>query len=377
MTELQMSSPVSRYIETTGTLQKMAGEKARQQQMGERHGLAMQTGQARNELLGIEKQAGQQRQQESLMRDIAQGAAYADTPEKWNQVIDHFVGRGMKSAEQYRDQFEMRDLFIKLGHPQTRSAAVQEMQDIAERGGFSPEDIKSQARIKAGLEPRKVGSAIQTISALGTEEGIAKTEATLAAGKEKGKLKEQLEYRPRIQAAIKLSEKEATEKGEVLTDLNRMEASLPGIKEAVGELRELSQIATSTIGGKIFDLAVKESGFGSTKGGTARAKFIAIIDNQVLPLLKETFGAAFTVQEGENLKATMGDPDSPPEEKMAQLEAFIAQKERDIRSKKSQLGEGVVLQHPEYGDITEDDIITTMKNHDLTRDQVMQRLGAQ
>ena len=58
----------------------------------------------------------------------------------------------------------------------------------------------------------------------------------------------------------------------------------------------------------------------------------------MLPLLKPTFGAAFTVEEGNKLEATFGDPDLSPEEKIASLEELIAQKERDLRSKKAQTG---------------------------------------
>jgi len=169
-------------------------------------------------------------------------------------------------------------------------------------------------------------------------EKIAETEGKIAGAKEEGKLKKELQFKPQIQKAVSLAQAEAAERGEVLNDLKRAEAALPGLKNAIGQLRELAPIATSTIGGKIFDQAVKQTGFGSTKGATARKKFIAIIDNQVLPLLKPTFGAAFTVQEGEALRATMGDPDSTPEEKMAQLDAFIDQKMRDIQTKQSQLG---------------------------------------
>jgi len=169
-------------------------------------------------------------------------------------------------------------------------------------------------------------------------EKIAETEGKIAGAKEEGKLKKELQFKPQIQKAVALAQAEAAERGEVLNDLKRAEAALPGLKNAVGQLRELAPIATSTIGGKIFDQAVKQTGFGSTKGATARKKFIAIVNNQVLPLLKPTFGAAFTVQEGEALRATMGDPDSTPEEKMAQLDAFIDQKMRDIQTKQSQLG---------------------------------------
>tara|TARA_R110000772_G_scaffold140168_6_gene249326 strand:- start:1338 stop:2525 length:1188 start_codon:yes stop_codon:yes gene_type:complete len=157
-----------------------------------------------------------------------------------------------------------------------------------------------------------------------------------ATGTEIGKSKTQLKFKPQITKAVKLAEKEATERGEVLTDLGRMEASLPGVKEVVNELLELSDIATSTLGGKAFDFVVKQSGFGSTKGATAKAKMEAIVDNQVLPLLKETFGAAFTATEGEALKSSLVNPDSSPAQRKAQLEAFLAQKERNVRTKQTQ-----------------------------------------
>ena len=196
------------------------------------------------------------------------------------------------------------------------------------------------AAIDLGLEARASTSAQERIAQdpeLTT--AVAQSQAEISGETEGAKLSKQLKHKPAINKAVKLAEKQATERGEVLTDLARMEASLPGVKEAVGELLELSDIATSTLGGKAFDFLVKQSGFGSTKGADARAKLIAIVDNQVLPLLKETFGAAFTVQEGENLKASLVDPDASPSQKKQQLSAFLAQKERNIRTKQNQLGQ--------------------------------------
>ena len=109
-----------------------------------------------------------------------------------------------------------------------------------------------------------------------------------------------------------------------------------GQVDTVGELKELAVMATSTLGGRAWDVIVKESGFASTKGATARAKFIAIVNNQVLPLLKQTFGGSFSIQEGQELKASMGDPDASPTEKMAQLQAFIDQKYRTMEAKQNQ-----------------------------------------
>lgn len=179
---------------------------------------------------------------------------------------------------------------------------------------------------------------VSLVSGLGqTAAEKMQTTIDIAKEKEAAKLEKQLQFKPQIEKAVVAARKEATERGDVLTDLNRMTAALPGLTKAVNQLRDLSTIATSTFGGKLFDTAVKETGFGSTKGATARAKFIAIVNNQVLPLLKPTFGAAFTVPEGDALRATMGDPDATPEQKMAQLDAFIAQKKRDVETKQLQL----------------------------------------
>ena len=202
----------------------------------------------------------------------------------------------------------------------------------------STELEKKSARRKLGDLARVGTSATERIAGdetLGAQ--VADQEGAEARAREGGKLESQRKALPKIRALVKLAEKEATERGDTLTALQRSKAALPGLTDSVNQLKELAQIATSTIGGKVFDFAVKQTGFGSTKGATARAKFIAIVNNQVLPLLKETFGAAFTATEGESLKATMGDPDASPEEKMAQLDAFIAQKVRDIQTKETQL----------------------------------------
>jgi hypothetical protein len=190
-----------------------------------------------------------------------------------------------------------------------------------------------------GVPHRLVPGTVNKYEPIKTTAQVAESEAEIVTAKETAKLKSQLKMKPQIEAAVVTARKEAEERGEVLTDLNRMTAALPGLTTAVDQLRDLSSIATSTIGGKIFNAAVKETGFGSTKGATAKAKFIAIVNNQVLPLLKPTFGSAFTETEGDALRATMGDADATPEEKMAQLDAFIDQKKRDVETKQAQLAQ--------------------------------------
>ena len=64
---------------------------------------------------------------------------------------------------------------------------------------------------------------------------------------------------------------------------------------------------------------------------------VAMVDNQVLPLLKPIFGAAFTAIEGDRLRNAFLDPNSTPDSRIASLNAFQDQMERNIESKQREL----------------------------------------
>jgi len=119
---------------------------------------------------------------------------------------------------------------------------------------------------------------------------------------------------------------------EKASQIAEMERNMPGLLVVVEQLEELADKATYTIAGQGIDYARKQMGLDPTKAAVARAEYIAIVDNQVLPLLRQTFGPAFTEGEGERLRATLGDPDKSPAEKKAVLRAFIAQKKRNLES---------------------------------------------
>lgn len=215
--------------------------------------------------------------------------------------------------------------------------------------GFTPTEKALARRVKAGLAPRAVGSAATTIAETGVTEIVAESQATIEGRKSQAKAEAKAigeaktapliaKTKADIATAVTLATTAAIERGEALSELNIANASLPGLQEVVGQLKELAPIATNTFGGRAFDTVVKEFGFGATKGSTAKAKFVAIVNNQVLPLLRQTFGAAFTAKEGETLKATLGDPDSSADEKLVQLDAFIDSKIREIRTKERQVG---------------------------------------
>lgn len=141
-----------------------------------------------------------------------------------------------------------------------------------------------------------------------------------------------------IERSIAQAKKEGTLTGEDTQLYDDINAQLPALYDVVDNLRELADVATYTKGGRAYDVAVKELGFKPTEGATARAKYIATVDNEVLPLLRQTFGAAFTAQEGQSLKATLGDPDASPAEKQAQLDAFIESKVRQMRQLGRKIG---------------------------------------
>jgi hypothetical protein len=114
-------------------------------------------------------------------------------------------------------------------------------------------------------------------------------------------------------------------------------SKLPGLRSVVDTLTQLADTATYTQSGQIMDSVKRELGLPVGQGAIDRASYIAIVDNQVLPLLRDTFGAAFTQKEGETLRATLGAPNVSPAEKKAILEAFISQKERDILGMQSNM----------------------------------------
>ena len=337
----------------SGMQQKQQTDLAQSAYMGDPNALGQLYG-INPELAEKIKRQKQQDQQNQLAQQAQKQKVSMQADEKTQKIARQIAGDVAKmpfeqaqpyaaqQAAQYGVELppltkDFHDQMVMAHGKGGNFASQQKFDYLAEKGGFTPDQVKKAAGIEAGLYPRATGSAAQTIASEGTANIIADTESTLAKGKETGKLEAQLDLKPKITAAVKLAEKAATEKGETFSDLSRMDAAMPGLVDTVGQLKELAMIATSTMGGKIFDAAVKETGFGATTGSTARAKFIAIINNQVLPLLKQTFGGSFSVQEGESLKATMGDPDASPAEKIAQLDAFIAQKERDIRAKRAEV----------------------------------------
>ena len=139
----------------------------------------------------------------------------------------------------------------------------------------------------------------------------------------------------------KAQEKLGTETGknyaEDINAYNNMVSKMPELMDTVSRLNELGQNATYTKGGQLLDVIRRETGMSPRQSAVDRAAYISMIDNQILPLLRDTFGAQFTEREGNTLRKTLGDANSTPEEKAAQLDAFIRQKQMSIESQKRKL----------------------------------------
>lgn len=128
-------------------------------------------------------------------------------------------------------------------------------------------------------------------------------------------------------------------KGEAIASLSSQESKIPELETTVKELSALGKKATYTKAGELRDAALRQAGLPMSEAGNARAEYISKVDNQILPLLRDTFGAQFTEREGQTLRNTLGDPTKSPSEKDAVLNSFIKQKKATIESTRRQLGQ--------------------------------------
>lgn len=127
--------------------------------------------------------------------------------------------------------------------------------------------------------------------------------------------------------------------GDARAAYNSMASKMPGLQAVVTKLDDLADKATYTGAGQMLDMGMKQIGLPPREAALARTEYISTVDNQVLPLLRDTFGAAFTEREGDSLRNTLGDPNKTPQEKKIVLHSFIEQKQRDLGALATQSGQ--------------------------------------
>jgi hypothetical protein len=292
-----------------------------------------------------------------------------------NQALNFQAREGQTVESLYKAQFPDESSLEATAGQRERSDLINDLKPaLNDQGQIDPAKLTASsqaAAIELGLMSGEGRSTFKD-RVLGDEEkgkSLVNLEADIAGGKETAKLKAQGALLPKIRADIKLAEAEAAGRGESLSTLNKAKAALPGLKEVTNRLKTLSEVATYSLGGRSWDALVRETGFGSTKGATARSTMTAIVNNQVLPLLRDTFGSAFTEKEGESLKATILDVNLPPEQRSATLDAFIEQKIRSIETMERELST--------YPGVSEADIYETMKANGMTMQEVLEKLKGQ
>jgi hypothetical protein len=119
-------------------------------------------------------------------------------------------------------------------------------------------------------------------------------------------------------------------------------AQLPMLFKVVDELDTLADKASYNIPQKATDWVMKQVGV-PTEGAVARSAYEAKVRNVVLPLLRTTFGAAFTAAEGQSLLETLGALDASPAEKKATLRAFVDQKVENLKASAQEAGVEVAV----------------------------------
>lgn len=134
------------------------------------------------------------------------------------------------------------------------------------------------------------------------------------------------------------------ELGAAQAKLGAMEAAMPGFVEVTDKLSKLGKIASYTTAQQVRDASLREFGVELPDSAVAKTEYMATVDNEVLPMLRDTFGAAFTVAEGDRLRATLGNEKMSPAEKDAALKSFIDAKTREVRKLQRQTGAPVTPQ---------------------------------
>jgi hypothetical protein len=229
---------------------------------------------------------------------------------------------------------------------QAQTMALGTASGLADKG-FADKAVWTQQEINGQLvdgfgvyDPNKkqteffpVGASIKE-----TPEQVSTRKTEEAGEIEKAKLEQKLKLEPEIEAAKAEAAVMGRLRGEDVDKLNYLESSIPELKGLTEEMRKVGKLSTYTTTGRLTNAVIKELGLPAREGAVARSELISMIDNQLLPMLKPTFGSAFTEREGDALKATMGDPNSSPEQRDAALNQFISSFERQQRQLQSKLG---------------------------------------
>jgi len=254
---------------------------------------------------------------------------------KRNDLADAVEGGSLGARDAAGIMFAQPDsapsAFQALAY-QAKAAGLQEgtpeYQEFMLAGGGSPATyraLKMQAEAAGFVEGTPEFQDFMATRGAGLQAGARQTSTNVANIETGGAAAEAI-------ATGTATGKEVVEKG---SELSEMQRNIKSLRVTIDQLSVLSDVATYTSLGRVGNEIRKQLGLEPSEGAVARTEYIAVVNNQILPLLRQTFGAAFTAAEGDTLRATLGDPNVTPAEKKVVLNAFIAQKERDLAARQS------------------------------------------
>ena len=185
--------------------------------------------------------------------------------------------------------------------------------------------------------------------------GALETKEALSGAKETGKLKAKLKLEPMIADAVAMAKLVGADKGLTIVELDNKIANFPRLQTMVKDLDALGEVATYAVTAVLADDARRAAGLEVSLGGRARTEYEAKLRTEIFPLLRDTFGAAFTKAEGDSLILTLGDPKATPEEKKAITKSFLVGRLADIESlkrKAERQGITILPDEPTTGDLS-------------------------
>lgn len=296
-------------------------------------------------LAGEDPQEAMYKATENAMRNAALEDAAAQRSIEAARRNKLAQSGGQITNELIQDMYQIDpDYAMKLVAAQAASAAPANVREYEYFNSLSPQDQKRYLVMKRSSQIMNLG-------------GTQAVYDPLAQGKgSEFNVTPKPEQMPEFKGQQEESKQIGKSRGEAGALLESSVAKLPELFQKVQYLSDLGKKATYTEAGKAKDWLARQAGI-STEGATARTEYMSVVDNQILPLLRDTFGAQFTENEGKTLRSTLGDPDKTPEQKDAVLQSFINQKIASVQSLERQTGNPVSdISAPSIGGDTIDNL---------------------
>lgn len=253
-------------------------------------------------------------QQSNPLRDFSLGLLKANQPSPYKKNWLGLASEAVLNANDMQQQRQQQQ--ARMMQTGQVPSAIQEYQYFQ---ALTPEQKKEYLATRRAPTTVNLGGSYGVVNPMG---GL----------REQFAVTPKPEQMPEFKAAQKYATETGKSEAERAESLRSQESKLPQLMRTIQKLSDLGKKATYTTAGQMTDSARRQLGLPVGEGAVARTEYQALVDNQILPLLRDTFGAQFTEREGQSLKATLGDVNKSPEEKDAVLRSFIDQKLANLES---------------------------------------------